>query len=121
MINSKLFKADIALIIAFLALTVWAVHLKPHSTLYYWLAYSTYVGSKLVAISFCPYIKFEGFINQLDEKSKNTGILLSGFSIFKTLLVIMIAIGYVFISFFFLIGEAVLVIAMRYWAKVYET
>lgn len=74
-----------------------------------------YVSSKIIGFIVCPYVKFAKFIEVLTLSSQSAS--LSGFSLFKSLLIGMLFLGYVFISPVFWIVESVLVVAMRVWAR----
>lgn len=114
----KLLKADIALVVAFGAMSLLGAYLHGEYILQYSIAFGSYVAAKILSVSFCRYEKFADLIGKLENSSKIESLPVSGFGVFKGLLVIMIAIGYILLSFWFLIGEAVLVVAMRFWAKI---
>lgn len=78
---------------------------------------SIYIFSKIIAYLLLSYEKFDKFISFLIINSKLP--FLSGFEIFKTLLVLLLFIGFIFISPYFWILESILVILMRIWGKTY--
>lgn len=116
--EKKFLKADIALVFAFGLLSILGAYLHGEYILQYSIAFGSYVGAKILSISFCKYEKFADLIEKLENSSKIKALPVSGFGLFKGLLVGMIALGYIFISFWFLIGEALLVVSMRFWAKI---
>jgi len=72
-----------------------------------------YITSKVIGYFILPYVLFERFINHLSKHSKLS--TLSGFEIFKTTLVAILFIGFLFIDPLIWILESILVIAMRVW------
>ena len=76
-----------------------------------------YVLSKVVGYLILPYEKFDIFINHLSKESKLS--FLSGFEIFKTILVILLYLGFVFLNPTIWIIESILVVTMRIWGLAY--
>ena len=111
----KLFWADISLI--FLTIIGCAyLYINNYLSLPYAMAItSIYVFSKIIGYIILPYDKFETFINFLTDSSKIGK--LSGFEIFKTTLVGLLFIGFVFINPAVWIIESILVIMMRIWGN----
>jgi len=72
-----------------------------------------YISSKIIGYIILPYSKFEIFIGHLSSHSKLS--FLSGFEIFKTTLVAILYLGFIFIDPFIWILESVLVVVMRIW------
>lgn len=76
-----------------------------------------YISSKIIGYFILPYKPFNKFINHLRDDSKVS--ILSGFEIFKTTLVALLFIGFIFINPTIWILESVLVITMRIWGLAY--
>jgi len=72
-----------------------------------------YLISKIIGYFILPYENFDKFINHLSDNSKLP--FLSGFEIFKTTLVTLLFIGFIFIDPSFWILESILVVVMRVW------
>jgi len=72
-----------------------------------------YIISKIIGYFILPYEPFNKFITHLSNNSKLS--ILSGFEIFKTTLVALLFIGFVFIDPLIWILESILVVAMRIW------
>lgn len=72
-----------------------------------------YIASKVIGYFILPYEPFNKFINHVSEHSKLS--TLSGFEIFKTTLVAILFIGFLFIDPLIWILESILVVAMRIW------
>ena len=76
-----------------------------------------YICSKIIGYIILPYNKFETFIDFLTDSSKIGK--LSGFELFKTTLVSLLYIGFIFINPAIWIIESILVIMMRIWGYFY--
>jgi len=76
-----------------------------------------YITSKIIGYFILPYNSFEKFIDFLTQSSKLN--YLSGFEIFKTTLVVLLFIGFIFIDPLIWILESILVVTMRIWGKAY--
>jgi hypothetical protein len=117
----SLMYADIGLVI-FFAFLAWVAISTRSDASSFWYVFSlfTYIAAKVIGAKVCTYVKFSTFISSQDKRSANGILGLSGFSAFKGALVAMIAVGFVLISHWILVGEAVLVVLMRVWAKGYD-
>jgi uncharacterized membrane protein len=113
--------ADLGLVVFFGLLSWVAIAIVPSASVaLYLVAWAAYVAAKVFGAMVCDYRKFHQFIAEQDRRSVNGAFGLSGFSAFKGALVAMIAVGFVLISPWILIGESVLVVLMRLWAKGYD-
>lgn len=72
-----------------------------------------YIISKVISYFILPYNSFDKFINHLSSNSKLS--ILSGFEIFKTTLVSLLFLGFVFIDPIIWVIESILVVSMRIW------
>jgi len=110
----KLFWTDIILILLTI-LGAYYLYNSEQITLTYALILSgIYITSKLIGYFIQPYSEFETFIEHLSTHSKLR--ILSGFEIFKTMLVILLFIGFIFLDPAIWIIESILVITMRFWS-----
>ncbi len=109
----KLFWVDIALVgLTFLGCAY--LYLINQVNLPYAIIIATiYLVSKCIGYIILPYKKFDIFINDLIYHSKVGRI--SGFEIFKTTLVSLLFIGFIFIDPAIWIIESILVVTMRVW------
>ena len=113
----KLLKADIALITLTL---IGVTYLYLNNAISFDLAIIIllfYILSKIIGYKILPYNDFNTFITNLTIESKLS--FLSGFEIFKTLLVTLLFLGFIFIDPKIWIIESILVIAMRIWGYSY--
>jgi len=110
---NKLFFADLLLILlTFLGTSyLWFNTDTEKSLLGFILLF--YIFSKIIGYWILPYAKFEVFINKLSSESKF--YKLSGFEIFKTCLVTLLFIGFIFFHPIFWFFESILIIMMRVW------
>lgn len=81
------------------------------------IIFAIYISSKIIGYIILPYSKFKVFIQALIDNSK-VG-LISGFEIFKTTLVILLFLGFIFIDPSIWIIESILVIVMRIWGYLF--
>ena len=88
------------------------------SLLYAVIILGIYMFSKILGYYILPYEKFETFIQHLIQTSKFK--YTSGFEIFKTILVVLLFIGFIFINPAIWIIESILVVVMRVWGKLYN-
>jgi hypothetical protein len=72
-----------------------------------------YILAKFIGYMLLPYNQFEIFINHLADESKLN--FLSGFEIFKTTLVTLLFIGFIFLNPAIWILESILIVMMRVW------
>jgi hypothetical protein len=72
-----------------------------------------YILAKLVGYVLLPYELFDTFINHLTKTSQLS--FLSGFEIFKTTLVALLFLGFIFIDPSLWIIESILIVSMRIW------
>jgi len=109
----KLLLTDILLVILTIIGTsyLWLNSTTPKTLLLVILI--SYIISKIVGYWILPYDKFELFINNLKINSKLKKF--SGFELFKTSLVILLFIGFIFFNPIFWFFESILVIMMRIW------
>lgn len=109
----KLFWTDLALTLLTISGSTY-LFLNGAITLPFAILITTiYITSKLIGYFILPYKDFDKFINHLTKHSKLS--TLSGFEIFKTTLVAILFIGFLFINPLIWILESILVIAMRIW------
>lgn len=78
-----------------------------------------YCASKVIGYLIQDYDGFDAFIAVLKNESK-IGLPLSGFEIFKSTLVFVLYLGFLFIDPFVWIIESILVIVMRIWVRMYH-
>ena len=115
----KLLKIDIVLV-TLTTLGLVYLYSKNDITLGYALiVLCVYILSKILGYTILPYDKFDIFLQFLTNSSK-VG-LFSGFEIFKTTLVILLYLGFLFVSPIFWIVESVLVVIMRVWGSFFMT
>lgn len=81
------------------------------------MTFASYVFSKIFGYFLLPYRQFEEFINDLTNHSKVYNI--SGYEIFKSTLVVLLYLGFLFLHPAVWIIESILVIVMRLWGKMY--
>ena len=115
----KLFITDILLILASVAGSFYLLLNSSHSSLFLFLILGLYILAKFIGFLILKYDDFDLFINHLIDTSKIDNFKLSGFEIFKTMLVVLLFLGFIFIDPFFWIVEAILVIMMRVWGRFY--
>ena len=109
----KLFWTDLALTLLTIAGSTY-LFLNNTITLSLAILITTiYIASKFIGYFILSYKDFDKFINHLIEDSKLS--ILSGFEIFKTILVTILFIGFIFINPLIWILESILVVAMRVW------
>lgn len=115
--NRKLFLTDIALTLLTL---IGSTYLYTSGTIS--LPYATFIAglyilAKITGYIILPYEKFDIFLTNLITTSAATP--LSGFEIFKTTLVALLFLGFLFVDPAFWILESILVVMMRVWGKKY--
>jgi hypothetical protein len=115
--SHKLFKVDITLITATLLGMLYLYYTQQVSIMLGITIVLIYIMAKIVGYMILPYPQFETFLNALSEKSTLT--YLSGYEIFKTSLVVLLFIGYIFIDPTIWILESILVVMMRVWGYDY--
>ncbi len=113
----KLFFIDLVLVFFTLCGTFYLYFYSNYSMLFLALIFTSYVISKMIAYKILPYDKFDKFINHLTMESKINSI--SGFELFKSVLVILLFIGFLFINPMFWFFESILVVIMRIWGYYY--
>lgn len=109
----KLLKADLALITLTILGLFYLYSTQQISFLYTVLILLIYIISKIIGYIILPYKDFDTFLNHLSSNSKLS--FLSGFEIFKTALVALLFIGFIFIDPSVWIIESILVVIMRIW------
>ena len=117
MYKHKLFKADIFLILLTIGGIAYLYTNHRISLSYSLIVLTIYLFSKMFGYIILPYQKFEIFLSHLTQTSKLP--ILSGFEIFKTALVLLLYIGFIFIHPSFWIVESILVVLMRIWGKAF--
>ena len=113
----KFFKIDFFLILLTMIGLYYLFTIKTIEINFAVLIFVIYVLSKVVGYLILPYEKFDIFINHLSKESKLS--FLSGFKIFKTILVILLYLGFIFLNPTIWIIESILVVAMRIWGLTY--
>ena len=113
MFKHKLFKADLALVLLTIAGLLYLYSSNTISVQYALLILGIYIASKIIGYTLLPYELFDKFITYLSESSKLS--FLSGFEIFKTSLVALLFLGFIFIDPAIWIIESILVVMMRVW------
>jgi len=113
----KLLKADIFLIVLTILGILYLYMNAKISIEYAIFILFIYLFSKIIAYLILPYSKFEIFLNYLTETSKLP--FLSGFEIFKIVLVVLLFLGFIFINPLIWVIESILVITMRIWGLAY--
>jgi hypothetical protein len=114
-----LLKADILLVIATIIGTVFLVLSNTISPVYGTTIVLIYFLAKIIGYLILPYRQFAPFLSHLIETSKLP--ILSGFEIFKTALVTLLFLGFLFIDPAIWLIESLLVVIMRIWGKAYMT
>jgi len=113
MFKHKLFKADLALVLLTIVGLLYLYSSNIISVQYALLILGIYIASKIIGYTLLPYELFDKFITYLSESSKLS--FLSGFEIFKTSLVALLFLGFIFIDPAIWIIESILVVIMRVW------
>lgn len=113
----KLFWTDFFLILLTLTGLLYLYTTNQITFYYALIIFLIYTTSKIIGFFLLPYSKFEEFIKHLSKNSKLS--YLSGFEIFKTILVGLLFIGFIFIDPSVWIIESILVVAMRVWGISY--
>ena len=113
----KLLKTDMALIIFTLVGIIYLYFKNNISLKYAIILLLIYILAKIIGYIILQYKNFDIFLTHLIDESKLP--ILSGFEIFKTLLVILLFLGFIFIDPKIWIIESILVIAMRIWGYCY--
>ena len=113
MFKHKLFKADLSLVLLTIVGLLYLYNSDTISLQYSLLIFSIYITSKIVGYILLPYNLFDEFITHLSKTSKL--YFLSGFEIFKTSLVALLFLGFIFIDPAIWIIESILVVMMRVW------
>jgi len=109
----KLFKVDLALILLTFLGLLYLYSNQKVSLIYALTILIIYISSKIIGYILLPYNLFDIFINNLTKSSKVS--ILSGFEVFKTSLVILLFLGFIFIDPAIWIIESILVVMMRIW------
>ena len=110
----KLFWTDITLTLLTILGSTYLLLSNQVTLTYAIIITAIYISSKIIGYFILPYPSFDKFINSLSHNSKLS--TLSGFEIFKTTLVTLLFIGFIFVDPFIWILESILVVAMRVWA-----
>ncbi|HIP13801.1 MAG TPA: hypothetical protein EYG73_13920 [Arcobacter sp.] len=113
----KLLKADIALVILTLIGVTYLYLSNDISLTFAVILLSIYILAKIIGYKILKYNNFDIFITHLTNESKLS--VISGFEIFKTLLVALLFLGFIFIDPKIWIIESILVIGMRIWGYSY--
>lgn len=113
MLKHKLFKADLGLVLLTIIGLLYLYYSNNISIGYSLIILSIYILAKIIGYFILPYDLFNKFITHLSENSKNS--FLSGFEIFKTTLVVLLYLGFIFIDPSIWIIESILVVMMRVW------
>ena len=113
----KLFWVDIFLVILTGLGLTYLYLTNQISSIYSLIILFIYITSKAIGYAILPYNKFEQFINFLNKTSKISNI--SGFEIFKTTLVALLYLGFIFINPSIWIIESIVVVMMRIWGVFY--
>ena len=109
----KLFWTDCVLVFLTLCGVSYLYSAESISFIYASTILGTYLLAKILGYLILPYAKFEIFIQHLINTSKLKN--LSGFEIFKTSLVTLLFLGFIFINPAIWIIESILVVVMRIW------
>lgn len=109
----KLFLTDIALTLLTILGSSYLYLNDKVSMLFALIITLIYLSSKIIGYFILPYSSFNTFINHLSNNSKLS--MLSGFEIFKTTLVALLFLGFIFIDPLIWVIESVLVVTMRVW------
>jgi len=109
----KLFLTDLALTLLTISGSSYLYFNDKISLAWALLITGIYILSKILGYFILPYEPFDKFINHLSDNSELS--ILSGFEIFKTTLVAILFIGFVFIDPLIWILESILVVMMRVW------
>lgn len=113
----KIFYIDLGLVVLTFTGTTYLFFYSSFSALFLMSVFLIYIVSKIVGYLILPYNKFDIFISSLTDESK-VG-LLSGFELFKTTLVFLLFMGFLFIHPIFWIFESILVVMMRIWGLMF--
>ena len=113
MFKHKLFKADLALVLLTIVGLLYLYSSNTISVQYALLILGIYIASKVIGYTLLPYELFDKFITHLSESSRLS--FLSGFEIFKTSLIALLFLGFIFIDPAIWIIESILVVMMRVW------
>ena len=109
----KLFLTDIALTLLTLLGNIYLYTSDTISLPYAAFIAGLYILAKITGYIILPYEKFDIFLTHLITTSSATP--LSGFEIFKTTLVALLYLGFLFIDPAFWVLESILVVMMRVW------
>jgi len=109
----KLCKIDIGLVLLTIIGSAYLYYNNQINFYYAMLIVFLYILAKLVGYVLLPYELFDTFINHLTKTSQLS--FLSGFEIFKTTLVALLFLGFIFIDPSLWIIESILIVSMRIW------
>ncbi len=108
--SNKLIAADILLVLVFGCLTIVVLmNADWVSSSGYLVALGGYIMAKAFAIWICSYKQFARFVIFQNENSQIVNSKFSGFSVFKTLLILVVCLGYLFVSYWFLESDSKLI------------
>lgn len=113
----KLFKVDIGLVLLTFFGVLYLYINNNISLIFGIIILLLYITAKIIGYFILEYEDFNTFIVHLTKESRFSFI--SGFEIFKTLLVVLLFLGFIFIDPKIWIIESILVVAMRVWGYGY--
>jgi hypothetical protein len=110
---NKLFLTDVLLVLITILGSLYLYLIDKISITYAIFIIIFYLLSKIIGYIILPYKNFEQFLNFLIDNSKYK--YLSGFEIFKSSLILLLFIGFIFFDPSYWIIESILVVLMRIW------